>query len=77
MGTMVIRQVGWTACFFFGKVIEGMVTVYVIEEGSGTYYGKPRKKVIIGNSREIPKSKWEDESQTSGSYIAAQYILKY
>ncbi|CAA2965242.1 peptidyl-prolyl cis-trans isomerase CYP21-1-like [Olea europaea var. sylvestris] len=52
----------------FGKVIEGMDTVYAIEGGAGTYSGKPRKKVIIADSGEIPKSKWEDESQTSGSY---------
>ncbi|KAL0541754.1 hypothetical protein IC582_021810 [Cucumis melo] len=41
----------------FGKVIQGMDYVYAIEGGAGTYSGKPRKKVTIANSREIPKSK--------------------
>ncbi|OWM83951.1 peptidyl-prolyl cis-trans isomerase CYP21-1 [Punica granatum] len=45
----------------FGKVIQGMDTVYVIEGGAGTYSGKPRKKVIIADSGEIPKSKWDEE----------------
>ncbi|KAF8033165.1 hypothetical protein BT93_D1923 [Corymbia citriodora subsp. variegata] len=45
----------------FGKVIQGMDTVYVIEGGAGTYNGKPRKKVIIADSGEIPKSKWDEE----------------
>ncbi|XP_059653998.1 peptidyl-prolyl cis-trans isomerase CYP21-1 isoform X2 [Cornus florida] len=45
----------------FGKVIEGMDTVYAIEGGAGTYSGKPRKKVIISDSGEIPKSKWDEE----------------
>ncbi|KAL2512436.1 Peptidyl-prolyl cis-trans isomerase CYP21-1 [Abeliophyllum distichum] len=49
----------------FGKVIEGMDTVYAIEGGAGTYSGKPRKKVIIANSEEIPKSKWEEEGRAS------------
>ncbi|XP_043714147.1 peptidyl-prolyl cis-trans isomerase CYP21-1 [Telopea speciosissima] len=46
----------------FGKVIEGMDTVYAIEGGAGTYSGKPRKKVVIADSGEIPKSKWDEES---------------
>ncbi|PSS12072.1 Peptidyl-prolyl cis-trans isomerase [Actinidia chinensis var. chinensis] len=46
----------------FGKVIEGMDTVYAIEGGAGTYSGKPRKKVIIADSGEIPKSEWEEGS---------------
>lgn len=45
----------------FGKVIQGMDTVYAIEGGAGTYSGKPRKKVIIADSGEIPKSKWDEE----------------
>ncbi|XP_030450634.1 peptidyl-prolyl cis-trans isomerase CYP21-1 [Syzygium oleosum] len=45
----------------FGRVIQGMDTVYVIEGGAGTYNGKPRKKVIIADSGEIPKSKWDEE----------------
>lgn len=42
----------------FGKVIEGMDNVYAIEGGAGTYSGKPRKKVVISDSGEIPKSEW-------------------
>jgi cyclophilin family peptidyl-prolyl cis-trans isomerase len=45
----------------FGKVIEGMDIVYAVEGGAGTYSGKPRKKVVISDSGEIPKIKWEDE----------------
>lgn len=45
----------------FGRVIQGMDTVYAIEGGAGTYNGKPRKKVIIADSGEIPKSKWDEE----------------
>lgn len=45
----------------FGKVIEGMDTVYAIEGGAGTYSGKPRKKVTIADSGEIPKSHWDDD----------------
>ncbi|XP_039128663.1 peptidyl-prolyl cis-trans isomerase CYP21-1 isoform X2 [Dioscorea cayenensis subsp. rotundata] len=45
----------------FGKVIQGMDTVYAIEGGAGTYNGKPRKKVLIADSGEIPKSKWDEE----------------
>ncbi|GLT42911.1 hypothetical protein SLA2020_168880 [Shorea laevis] len=45
----------------FGKVIQGMDTVYAIEGGAGTYSGEPRKKVIIADSGEIPKSKWDEE----------------
>ncbi|XP_050234742.1 peptidyl-prolyl cis-trans isomerase CYP21-1 [Mercurialis annua] len=46
----------------FGKVIQGMDTVYAIEGGAGTYSGKPRKKVVIADSGEIPKSKWDEEA---------------
>lgn len=46
----------------FGKVILGMDTVFAIEGGAGTYSGKPRKKVTIADSGEIPKSKWDEES---------------
>ncbi|KAB5561445.1 hypothetical protein DKX38_006402 [Salix brachista] len=46
----------------FGKVIQGMDTVYAIEGGAGTYSGKPRKKVIIADSGEIPKDKWDEET---------------
>ncbi|KAK6159593.1 hypothetical protein DH2020_006907 [Rehmannia glutinosa] len=49
----------------FGKVIDGMDTVYAIEGGAGTYSGKPRKKVIIADSGEIPKSKWDEDNPTS------------
>ncbi|KAL9238385.1 hypothetical protein vseg_012815 [Gypsophila vaccaria] len=45
----------------FGRVIQGMDTVYAIEGGAGTYSGKPRKKVIIADSGEIPKSKWDED----------------
>ncbi|KAG6762974.1 hypothetical protein NC652_023952 [Populus alba x Populus x berolinensis] len=45
----------------FGKVIQGMDIVYAIEGGAGTYSGKPRKKVIIADSGEIPKDKWDEE----------------
>ncbi|CAK9162091.1 unnamed protein product [Ilex paraguariensis] len=48
----------------FGKVIEGMDTVYAIEGGAGTYSGKPRKKVIIADSGEIPKSNWDEDSKS-------------
>ncbi|CAL8177167.1 unnamed protein product [Prunus armeniaca] len=46
----------------FGKVIQGMDTVYAIEGGAGTYSGKPRKKVTIAESGEIPQSQWDEES---------------
>ncbi|KAL0334589.1 UNVERIFIED_CONTAM: Peptidyl-prolyl cis-trans isomerase CYP21-1 [Sesamum radiatum] len=49
----------------FGKVIDGMDTVYAIEGSAGTYSGKPRKKVIVADSGEIPKSKWEDDPRIS------------
>ncbi|XP_010548090.1 PREDICTED: peptidyl-prolyl cis-trans isomerase CYP21-1 [Tarenaya hassleriana] len=45
----------------FGKVIQGMDTVFAIEGGAGTYSGKPRKKVVIADSGEIPKDKWDEE----------------
>lgn len=49
----------------FGRVIDGMDTVYAIEGGAGTYSGKPRKKAVISDSGEIPKSKWEEDSRIS------------
>ncbi|KAL3814028.1 hypothetical protein ACJIZ3_015296 [Penstemon smallii] len=49
----------------FGKVIDGMDTVYAIEGSAGTYSGKPRKKVLIADSGEIPKTKWEEDSRIS------------
>ncbi|XP_018447863.1 peptidyl-prolyl cis-trans isomerase CYP21-1 isoform X3 [Raphanus sativus] len=45
----------------FGKVIQGMDYVFAIEGGAGTYSGKPRKKVVIADSGEIPKDKWDEE----------------
>ncbi|KAE8804472.1 Peptidyl-prolyl cis-trans isomerase CYP19-4 [Hordeum vulgare] len=47
----------------FGRVIQGMDYVYAIEGGAGTYSGKPRKKVLITDSGEIPKEKWDEEIQ--------------
>lgn len=44
-----------------GKVIQGMDNVFAIEGGAGTYSGKPRKKVVIADSGEIPKDKWDEE----------------
>lgn len=49
----------------FGKVIEGMDTVYAVEGGAGTYSGKPRKKVTIADSGEIPKSQWDDDDKAT------------
>ncbi|KAL7002568.1 hypothetical protein U1Q18_003720 [Sarracenia purpurea var. burkii] len=49
----------------FGTIIEGMDTVYAIEGGAGTYSGKPRKRVTIADSGEIPKSEWEEGSRSS------------
>ncbi|KAK4801164.1 hypothetical protein SAY86_021651 [Trapa natans] len=46
----------------FGKVIQGMDNVYTIEGGAVNYNGKPRKKVSIADSGEIPKSKRDEES---------------
>ncbi|KAM3259344.1 hypothetical protein ACQJBY_050880 [Aegilops geniculata] len=46
----------------FGRVIQGMDYVYAIEGGAGTYNGKPRKKVLITDSGEIPKEKWGEEA---------------
>lgn len=46
----------------FGTVIQGMDTVFAIEGGAGTYSGKPRKKVEIVDSGEIPMDKWNEES---------------
>ncbi|KAG5030384.1 hypothetical protein JHK82_013992 [Glycine max] len=45
----------------FGKVVQGMDSVFAIEGGAGTYNGKPRKKVVIADSGEIPKSQWDKE----------------
>ncbi|KAK7860820.1 peptidyl-prolyl cis-trans isomerase cyp21-1 [Quercus suber] len=39
----------------FGKVIQGMDTVFAIEGGAGTYSGKPRKKVVIADSGRYPR----------------------
>lgn len=39
-----------------------MDAVYAIEGGAGTYSGKPRKKVTIAESGEIPQSQWDEES---------------
>ncbi|CAI9104734.1 OLC1v1003471C5 [Oldenlandia corymbosa var. corymbosa] len=55
----------------FGKVIEGMDTVFAIEGGAGTYSGKPRKKVIIVDSGEIPKSQWDELNSSSSTNTAA------
>ncbi|CAH8361313.1 unnamed protein product [Eruca vesicaria subsp. sativa] len=44
----------------FGKVIQGMDYVFAIEGGAGTYSDKPRKKVVIADSGEIPKDKWDE-----------------
>ena len=38
----------------FGKVIEGMDTVFTVEAAAGTYSGKPRRAVIISDSGELP-----------------------
>lgn len=46
----------------FGKVVRGMDYVFAIEGGAGTYNGKPRKKVVIADSGEIPKSEWDEET---------------
>lgn len=51
----------------FGRVIEGMDTVYVVEGTAGTYSGKPRKKVLIADSGEISKSEWEAERESRKS----------
>ncbi|URE06155.1 PPIases accelerate the folding of proteins (By similarity) [Musa troglodytarum] len=48
----------------FGRVIQGMDTVFAIEGGAGTYNGKPRKKVIIVDSGEIPKDQWDAEKMS-------------
>ncbi|KAF0924439.1 hypothetical protein E2562_010101 [Oryza meyeriana var. granulata] len=45
----------------FGRVIQGMDYVYAVEGGAGTYNGKPRKKVVVTDSGEIPKEKWTEE----------------
>ncbi|ERN08216.1 hypothetical protein AMTRI_Chr09g17600 [Amborella trichopoda] len=45
----------------FGKVIQGMDTVFAIEGGAGTYDGKPRKKVDIADSGEILLNKLEED----------------
>nr|XP_043638043.1 peptidyl-prolyl cis-trans isomerase CYP21-1-like isoform X2 [Erigeron canadensis] len=51
----------------FGKVIEGMDNVYAVEGMAGTYSGKPRKKVIIADSGEIPKSELNGELRSTTS----------
>ncbi|CAL9189382.1 unnamed protein product [Musa hybrid cultivar] len=45
----------------FGRVIQGMDTVFAIEGGAGTYNGKPRKKVIIVDSGAIPNDQLDAE----------------
>lgn len=47
----------------FGKVIQGVETVYAIEGGAGTYNGKPRKKAIITDSGEIPEAQWGQDEE--------------
>ena len=44
-----------------------MDTIYAIEWETGTYNGKPMKKVTIADSGEIPKTKseWEAGSRNS------------
>ncbi|KAJ1693091.1 hypothetical protein LUZ63_009789 [Rhynchospora breviuscula] len=44
----------------FGRVIHGMDTVFAIEGGAGTYNGKPRKKVVIVDSGELPQTESEE-----------------
>ncbi|KAI9123465.1 hypothetical protein K1719_004765 [Acacia pycnantha] len=51
----------------FGRVVEGMDTVFAIEGGAGTYSGKPRKKVVISDSGEIPRSQWDEQGRISVS----------
>lgn len=48
----------------FGRVIQGMDTVFAIEGGAGTYNGKPRKKVIIVDSGEIPNDQLDAEKMS-------------
>ncbi|CDO96929.1 unnamed protein product [Coffea canephora] len=54
----------------FGKVIEGMDTVFAIEGGAGTYSGNPRKKVIIVDSGEIPKSRWDEDNSNAATSMS-------
>lgn len=66
----------------FGRAIQGMDTVFAIEGGAGTYNGKPRKKVIIVDSGEIPKDQWVDEWQfvsicTSSLTKVLQFLCSY
>ncbi|KAI9113943.1 hypothetical protein K1719_015194 [Acacia pycnantha] len=51
----------------FGRVVEGMDTVFAIEGGAGTYSGKPRKNVVISDSGEIPQSQWDEQGRISVS----------
>ncbi|ONM39454.1 hypothetical protein ZEAMMB73_Zm00001d043918 [Zea mays] len=53
----------------FGRVIQGMDTVYAIEGGAGTYNGKPRKKAVITDAGEIPKEKWGDQEAQGVFYF--------
>ncbi|CAA7406772.1 unnamed protein product [Spirodela intermedia] len=46
----------------FGKVIDGMDTVFTIEAAAGTYRGNPRRKAVITDSGEIPRANWEDHN---------------
>ncbi|KAL4569685.1 hypothetical protein LXL04_025327 [Taraxacum kok-saghyz] len=68
----------------FGKVIEGMDTVYAIEGGAGTYSGKPRKKVVIADSGEILNSddttatgKSSDVSEPPSKPLLSSYIDEF
>lgn len=58
----------------FGKVVQGMDSVFAIEGGAGTYNGKPRKKVVIADSGEIPKSQWDMERWAS--LVKRQQIIR-
>ncbi|KAL3515005.1 hypothetical protein ACH5RR_021907 [Cinchona calisaya] len=54
----------------FGQVLEGMDTLFAVEGGAGTYSGKPRKKVIIADSGEIPKSKRDEENSNTATSMS-------
>ena len=44
-----------------GDTRNGKMYLHAIESGAGTYSGKPRKKVVVADSGEIPKHKWDEE----------------
>jgi len=54
----------------FGKVVQGMDTVFAIEGGAGTYNGKPRKKVVIADS-----GLWKD-TQESVRWVKMSFLLQ-